>query len=158
MMWARLAGLTVGALFAIWAITRVPVFQRAYVEHQQRLEDDAWLRKQCADPHFVNNMRRHTSVCDDARAAFARPPWIVAMQACLPDTPPTLGWEGVALVGLVLFLLPSLLWPVLRARYEHQEHQRVLDACSASLIPWPATLHQRRGGSALRLLESAPPL
>ena len=157
-MWARLAGLTVGALFAIWAITRVPVFQRAYVEHQQRLEDDAWLRKQCADPHFVNNMRRHTSVCDDTRAAFARPPWIVAMQACLPDTPPTLGWEGVALVGLVLFLLPSLLWPVLRARYEHQEHQRVLDACSASLIPWPATLHQRRGGSALRLLESAPPL
>ena len=157
-MWSRFASLTTAAVVALWAITRVPIFHRAYVEHQQRLDDDAWLRAQCADPHFVNNMRRHTSVCDDARAAFARPPWIVAMQACLPDTPPTLGWEGVALVGRVRFLLPSLLWPVLRARYEHQEHQRVLDACSASLIPWPATLHQRRGGSALRLLESAPPL
>lgn len=155
-MWGRFAGLTTTAVVALWAATRVPVFHRAYVEHQQRLEDDAWLRAQCADPHFVNNMRRHTSVCDDARAAFARPPWIVGMQACLPDTPPSLGWEGVALVGLVLFLLPGLLWPLLRARYEHREHQRVLDACSASLMWHPITAPTRR--QPLMMLDRSPPI
>ena len=156
-MWGRLTALTATAVVSLWAITRVPVFHRAYVEHQQRLEDDHWLRAQCADPHFVNNMRRHTSVCDDARAAFARPPWIVGMQACLPETLPSIGWQGVALVGLVLFLLPGLLWPLLRARYEQREHQRVLDACSASLMWHPLTTPTRRH-PALMMVDPPPPI
>jgi hypothetical protein len=150
-MWPRLTCLTLAAVVALWALTRIPVFHRAYVEHEQRLGDDQWLRTQCADTQFVANMRRHTSVCDDARAAFARPPWIVGMQACIPDHMPliTIGWEGVAIVGLVLFLLPGLIWPLLRARSDQQEHQRVLDACSASLMWHPPintnAIHQRRG-------------
>ena len=143
LMWGRLASVTTCAIITLVGLTRIPIFHRAYVEHQQRLDDDHWLREQCADPHCVNKMRRHTSVCDDARAAFARPPWIVGMQACLPDTPPTLGWEGVAIVGLVLFLLPGILWPMLRARSEQREHQRVLDACSASLL-WHGTTSRHR--------------
>jgi hypothetical protein len=133
-MWNHLFTLAACATIALCVLTRIPTFHRAYTEHQQRLDDDEWLRAQCADPHFFSNMRRHTSVCDDARAAFTRPPWLVGVQACLPTRVlPELSWEGVVMVALLLILAPGVLLPVLRARTERMEHIRMLDACSPML-------------------------
>jgi hypothetical protein len=121
------------AVMGLWILSRIPTFHRAYTEHQQRLDDDEWLLVQCADPEFFTKMRRHASVCDDVRATFARPTWLVAFQACIP-TAPVLGWQEVVLGGLVLLLAPSILLPILRAREEHWERQRIVDACSPMLV------------------------
>ena len=48
----------------IWLVGRVPIFQKAYAQHAQRLEDDRWLHKQCSDPEFFTRMRQHADVCD----------------------------------------------------------------------------------------------
>ena len=135
MTWARLAALALAAAAGLWLLARVPVFHRAYTEHQQRLDVEAWLRDQCADPEFSLNMRRHTTACDDARAAFARPAWLVGLHACL-QLPP-LSWEAVALAGLLMLLGPTVVLPALHARHERLEHYRVLADCSPALpIHW----------------------
>lgn len=133
MMWVRLVVAAAASLLGLCLIAHIPPFYRAYVDHQQRLDDDAWLRTQCADPDFFSKLRRHTDVCDDARTAFMRPAWLVGFQACLPSMP-VLGWHEVALVGFAMMLVPSLLLPLLRAREERWERQRMLDACNPHLL------------------------
>lgn len=148
-MWGRLSFLSAGASMGFWILTHIPIFHRAYTEHQQRLDDDHWLRTQCADPQFFSKLRRHTSLCDDARDAFARPAWLVGLQACMPTHLPSLGWEGVVVVGLVLLLAPGILLPIIRTRAEQWERRRVLEACSPMLplhwkyAPSPGVLRHR---------------
>jgi hypothetical protein len=130
-------------------LSRIPSFHKAYTEHQQRLEDDAWLRAQCADPLFFTKMRQHTNVCEQVRAAFRRPPFMVGLQAaCVPTAewggtlralllPSSLGWEGVVVIALCLALGPGLIVPWWRARKDLLEHERLLEACSPLLpITW----------------------
>lgn len=142
LVWVRMLTLAAAALAGLWVLSHVPTFHHAYTEHQQRLDEDAWLLAQCADPEFFSNMRRHASVCDDVRVAFARPAWLVAFQACIPNAP-VLGWHEVALGGLILLLAPGILLPILRAREERWERARILEACSPMLMPHPLLVSRR---------------
>ena len=93
----------------VWLLGKVPVFQRAYSEHLQRLEDDTWLQAQCSDPQFFTRMRQHTDVCEHVRASFQQPAILVGLQACIPveleDFFPVLEWQTWAAVAVVMLLL-----------------------------------------------------
>jgi len=42
----------------------ISIFRKAYAAHMQRMEDDAWLIQQCADPQFASRMlRQHNDIC-----------------------------------------------------------------------------------------------
>lgn len=132
----------------LWVLGRVPVFHKAYMDHLRILDDDGWLRVQCADPVFVSRMIRHHDVCQRVRETFQQPALLVALQACIPHEwgacllcwlglPSSLGWESVAIIALVLLLAPGFLLPLYRAHREHTDHRRMLEACSPDLpIPW----------------------
>lgn len=128
------------AVFSVWLLGRLPIFQRAYSEHIQRLEDDAWLQAQCGDPHFISRMRQHADVCDRVRASFQQPALLVGLQACVPselkDLLPSVGWESVALAALLLVAAPSVLLPYFRARSDRHDRDRLLEACSPDLPPF----------------------
>ena len=127
-------------MLLLWLLGRVPIFQRAYSEHLQRLEDDTWLQAQCKDPQFFVRMRQHTNVCEHVRASFQQPAVLVGLQACIPvsleDICPTWEWQTWAVVaGVVLVLVPNVILPMYRAREDKREHIRVLQACSPMLFP-----------------------
>ena len=147
-MWSHLLLVASAALGGLWLLSRVPTFHRAYTAHQHRLVADAWLRAQCTDPEFESNIRRYTAACDEALAAFDRPPWLVAMDACLPALP-TLGWYELAFGGLLLLLATSMLLPILRAREERWERERILEACNPMLVPHPMLRHRAIAAPAL---------
>ncbi len=126
----------------LWVLGRIPVFHAAYVQHLQQLEDDAWLRTQCADPVFVSRMMRHHDVCQRVRESFRHPAFLVAMQACIPSEwqalLPSVGWETVLfMLLLVILLAPTVLLPLYRMRRDRFDHARMLEACSPDLpVPW----------------------
>lgn len=127
-------------MLLLWLLGRVPIFQLAYSEHLQRLEDDTWLQAQCKDPQFFVRMRQHTDVCERVRASFQQPAVLVGLQACIPvgldDICPVWEWQTWAVVaGVVLLLVPNVILPLYRAREDRREHIRVLQACSPMLFP-----------------------
>jgi hypothetical protein len=153
MMAGRLPVLITLLLLLLLLLTRIPPFYAAYVHHMQTLEDDAWLRTQCADPLFVSRMMRHHDVCERVRESFRQPALLVALQACFPSEwqalLPSIGWEWVCLVGLLLFFAPGLLLlPLYRVHRERADHARMLAAASPDLpIAWryaPPPLGRRR--------------
>ena len=122
----------------LWILGRVPIFQLAYAEHLQRLEDDTWLQSQCRDPQFFTRMRQHTDVCEHVRASFQQPAVLVGLQACIPvgmgDMFPVLEWQTWAAAAVVmLFLVPNVLLPMYRASEDRREQIRVMQACSPML-------------------------
>jgi hypothetical protein len=147
----RFPALIVLLLLLLLALTRIPAFFAAYTDHVQALEDDAWLRTQCADPLFVSRMRRHHDVCERARASFRQPALLVALQACFPTEwqalLPSISWEWGCLAALVLFTAPGLfLLPLYRVHRERAEHLRLLEAASPELSP-PLSFAWRHGGT-----------
>ncbi len=165
----RLSALLTLAMPVLWVLGRIPVFHAAYVQHLQRLEDDAWLRTQCADPIFVSRMMRHHDVCQRVRESFRQPAFLVAMQACVPSEwqalLPSVGWETLLFLALLLFLLaPTVLLPLYRVRRDRFDHLRMLEACSPDLpIPWRyakplfQTSVRRRAVAPPYLLPSSSP-
>lgn len=151
-----LSGLFSLAMPILWVVGRVPVFHKAYTDHLRTLEDDAWLRAQCADPVFVSRMIRHHDVCERVRESFQQPAALVALQACIPSEwqalLPAVSWELIVLVAVVLLLAPGILLPLYRAHQDHTDHARMLEACSPDLpMAWRYTRPRRRilqlGGS-----------
>jgi hypothetical protein len=129
--------LSIGMCF-MWLLGKVPVFQLAYSEHLQRLEDDTWLQDQCRDPQFFTRMRQHTDVCEHVRASFQQPAILVGLQACIPmdveDFLPALEWQTWAADSVVMLLLiPNVLLPLYRASEDRREQTRVMKACSPIL-------------------------
>ena len=126
------------ALFSMWILGKIPIFQKAYADHLQRLEDDTWLQTQCRDPEFFSRMRQHTDVCEHVRASFQQPAILVGLQACIPvdfqDFIPTMEWKTwvVVVIG-TLILIPNVLLPLYRANEFKREHIRVLQACSPQI-------------------------
>lgn len=165
----RLSALLTLAMPVLWVLGRIPVFYAAYGQHLQRLEDDAWLRTQCADPIFVSRMMRHHDVCQRVRESFRQPAFLVALQACVPSEwqalLPSVGWETLLFLALLLFLLaPTVLLPLYRVRRDRFDHMRMLEACSPDLpVPWryakplfQTAAIRRRGGMAPYLLPASP--
>lgn len=137
------------AIAAIWMLGRVPLFQKAYTEHLQKMADDTWLHRQCSQPDFFTNMRQHTSVCETVRETFNRPALLVALQACIPvelkDVWPeklmVIGWQTALCLALLMAITPGILLPIYKQRQDAAERDRVLRMCSASLqIPYYAPL------------------
>ena len=106
-----------------------PAYHKAYTEHLQRLEDDAWLQTQCSDPQFIVRMRQHADVCDRVRATFQQPAFLIGMRAMCPQ----FGWEAVAVTLLLLLIAPSVLLPYYRDRMDRLDRDRMLEACSPVL-------------------------
>ena len=107
----------------VWFVGRVPIFQKAYAQHAQRLDDDRWLHKQCSDPQFFTRMRQHADVCDTVRTSFRTPAMLAGLQACLPaelrDMLPD-GWRAVALGALLMLAAPSVLLPMCRSHSDRR--------------------------------------
>lgn len=113
-----------------WVLSKVPVFQRAYAAHKQKLLDDAWLRAQCNQPAFFARMRQHTDVCDRVQDAFNRPPILVGLQACFPEEIgelfPIIGWRALAVMALfVVVVSPTLLVPIWKARSDRRQIEKL---------------------------------
>jgi hypothetical protein len=125
-------------LSIVWILGRIPIFQKAYVEHLQRLEDDTWLQTQCRDPEFFSRMRQHTDVCEHVRASFQQPALLVGLHACMPinlqDFIPVMEWQTwcVLMIG-ILILIPNVILPLYRANEFKREHVRILQACSPQI-------------------------
>jgi hypothetical protein len=109
-----------------------PVYHKAYTDHMQRLEDDAWLQTQCSDPQFIVRMRQHADVCDRVRATFQQPAFLVGIQAVCPK----LGWEALAAAVTLLLIAPSVILPYYRDRMDRLDRDRMLEACSP-MMPGP---------------------
>ena len=128
-----LLGVAVVLPLLLWTLERAPVFHRAYTDHLRALEDDAWLRTQCADPIFVARMIRHHDVCQRVRESFQQPALLVALQAvCHPTAEwwtawSALSWQAVVLLVAVFFLAPGVLLPLYRMRKDHVDHARMLE-------------------------------
>ncbi len=125
-------------LSSMWVLGRIPIFQKAYADHIQRLEDDMWLQTQCRDPEFFSRMRQHTDVCEHVRASFQQPALLVGLQACMPvdfqDFIPTMEWQTWAVIAIgILILIPNVFLPLYRANEFKREHIRILQACSPQL-------------------------
>jgi hypothetical protein len=103
-----------------------PVYHKAYTEHMQMLEDDAWLQTQCSDPQFIVRMRQHADVCDRVRATFQQPAFLIGIQAVCPR----LGWEAMAAAIAMLLIAPTVLLPYYRDRMDRLDRDRMLEACS----------------------------
>ena len=103
-----------------------PVYHKAYTDHMQRLEDDAWLQTQCSDPQFIVRMRQHADVCDRVRATFQQPAFLVGIHAVCPK----LGWEALAAAVTLLLIAPSVILPYYRDRMDRLDRDRMLEACS----------------------------
>ena len=140
-------------LCMLWMSTRIPVFQQAYLQHEQRLENDAWLLKQCNTPDFFVRMSHHSDLCErlmlSANSILA-PTWIVALRACLPQfllelAPFDMTWQTwILLVAGFLFSVPMILWPFYCAREEQMEQLRLLEACSPQIKSNISFLRRRR--------------
>lgn len=69
---------------ALW--TAFFVFDRLYALHsilgeqRARLADEAWLRRNCADPVFFSNLRGHTDVCDQVAQNARRNVWLYTLR------------------------------------------------------------------------------
>ncbi len=108
-----------------------PVYHKAYTDHLQRLEDNAWLQTQCRDPQFIVRMRQHADVCDRVREDFLQPAFLIGIRAVC--TVPTLGWEAVAVACALLLMAPSALLPYYRDTMDRMDRDRMLEACSPGL-------------------------
>ena len=115
-----LAGLAVAAI-----LCRLPMFQRAYANHVQKMEDDAWLHEQCLIPDFFVRLRQHTSLCEQVRDTFNRPAALVALHACLPEVPWWGDWRAAAVFALLLVMGPSLVLPWYRRRCDQEAIHRM---------------------------------
>ena len=124
----------VSFLATLWLVIKVPVFQAAYHEHEVRLQNDAWMFKQCQHPDYAVHMRADS--CDNIVAVFQQPPWLVAARACcLPSAWPVVPWPVWALLLVFALLAPSVLLPLYRARQDVLEQNRMIRACSPLLPP-----------------------
>ena len=140
--------LSSACMFLLWILGRIPIFQLAYAEHLQRLEDDTWLQSQCKDPQFFSRMRQHTDVCEHVRASFQQPAILVGLQACIPvslgDFFPDWEWQTWTGAAVIIFLLvPNVILPLLRAYEDKREQARVLHACSPLLFPQESQNHYK---------------
>ena len=122
-------------MLMLWLIMmKFPIYQRAYHDHQEYLDNTEWLFKQCQDPAYVVHMRPDS--CQHVIDAFQQAPWLVATRACLPRSWPEVPWP-VWLALLLFFLLgPTVLLPMYKARQDAREHKRLLRACSPELLPF----------------------
>jgi hypothetical protein len=122
---------SLGALL-VWFLGRMPVFHRAYSDHMQRLEDDAWLEAQCNDPQFISRMRQHADVCQRVRASFQEPAILVGLQACFNMT---MTWEMVGITAIFVIVVPTIMLPYYRAHCDRHDRDRMLEACTPTLPP-----------------------
>lgn len=126
-------------------ITRLYAFHNAYMQHLNKIEDEAWLRNNCRDPDFFSNLRQHTEICTAVMENFRKSPVLVALndvaastylcgsQTCL-GLFQDISRGGLPLIGcLLLFFVftPSFIIPFIRMGVDHAMEQRVLRACSA---------------------------
>jgi hypothetical protein len=83
-------------------------FYTAYSRAALRLEDESWLRENCKDPVFFNNMRAHTTVCTDVEANARIGAFWIAMHN-VTDTfrvawqPWAMGAAAASLLSLLAF-------------------------------------------------------
>jgi hypothetical protein len=119
-------------LTMITIMFKLPVFERAYMQHQQHLQEEAWLHTKCQDPDFFAQMRhRNADMCADVQALFQQSAWWLALKECVPFSP-----QYCLVIGFIfcLFLLPTFLLPLYQAQQDRWEQQRIFRACSPSLI------------------------
>jgi hypothetical protein len=111
--------LLVGAL-----VSRGYVWYEAYVRLGTERENEAWLRSKCAEPEFYSNMRQHTELCAEVEnRARAWILWrsanlmisstrVCGERSCLDYAEDLvvkgLAWPVVALIGIALVTVPSL--------------------------------------------------
>ena len=111
---------------------KLPVFERAYTQHQQHLQREVWLHSKCQDPDFFAQMRhRNADMCTEVLALFQQSAWWLALKECVPFSA-----HYCMVVGFIfgLFLLPTFLLPIYQAWQDRWEQQRIFRACSPSLI------------------------
>lgn len=138
----KLLRLALVCAMAVWGgafcIVNIYRFHMAFTMHRSKVKDEEWLLKQCHNPDFFYRLKAHTDICDELHANAARNAVLFALNhvvgnmhmcggmactALFTDLIKNLGWQAVALVGVVLLVLGNTLIVLLR-HYLHGQVAR----------------------------------
>lgn len=103
-------------LLSFFVVDKICLGYKHFQLRATRIEKEAWLLGQCMKPEFYNNMRLHTTLCEEVEAtARVGAMWYalneVATSLPLPNPVDLLNrasWATMACVALVLLVCPSL--------------------------------------------------
>ena len=109
---------------AFFATEKLCCLHEAYQTQAHKIQDEAWLRAQCANATFYNNMRHHTTLCEEVEAtARIGAAWhaLAAVSGYLPladaaRAARSLSWQALAAAGLLCLLFLSAIVACLRSR------------------------------------------
>ena len=117
------AQMLVTIVLAFFAIEKLCCLHEAYLKQTHKIQDESWLRAQCADATFYTNMRHHTTICEEVETtARIGAAWYALGQVStsLPmgdvaRAAKGLSWQALAVVALVCVLFPSVVVSCLRS-------------------------------------------
>ena len=123
---ANFATIAASVLLASFAVQKLCVLHSAYLLQQERIEKEAWLRTQCAQPQFYTNMRHHSTLCEEVEATARIGALWHALQEVAGSVPPAdavalvqrLSWPVMAAVAFACLCFPSLLIAQMRGRHD----------------------------------------
>ena len=67
-VFANLVSVCASVVAAFFVLQKVCALHTAYQLRSTRIENETWLRDQCASPEFYTNMRYHTNLCEEVEA------------------------------------------------------------------------------------------
>jgi hypothetical protein len=117
-----LANTSLIIMMAFFIGAKICLFHQAYTTMANRLENEKWLRTQCADPTFFSHMKTHTSLCEEVENTAK----IGAMWFALAEVSESLplgrawvemkaiSWPISIVIAVVLVFFPSLIVGLLR--------------------------------------------
>jgi hypothetical protein len=123
---SNFATIAASVLLAAFAVQKLCVLHSAYQLQQERIEKEAWLRAQCAQPHFYTNMRHHSNLCEEVEATARIGALWHAVQEVAGSVPPAdavalvqrLSWPVMAAAAFTCLFFPSLLIAQMRGRHD----------------------------------------
>jgi len=104
-------------LTGFFAVDKLCLGYKQFQLRATQIEKESWLRAQCMKPEFYNNIRFHTTLCEEVEAtARIGAVWFavneVASSLPMPNPVDILNrasWATMACAALVLLVCPSLI-------------------------------------------------
>ena len=104
-----LISITLASISAGMGADGLALLYTAYKHATLRLDQEAWLRKNCNDPEFFSHMRAHTTVCSEVEANARIGALWMAIREITADL--RIAWQPWVIAGLVsVLILFPLIW------------------------------------------------
>jgi hypothetical protein len=137
-VFANLVSVCASVVAAFFVLQKVCALHTAYQLRSTRIENETWLRDQCASPEFYTNMRYHTNLCEEVEAtARIGAAWHalteVAGSLPVPDLLNALhrlGWPFACALAAAFLFFPTVVIAQMRHRYEKLPLYQYNDGCA----------------------------